>query len=330
MIRAANHSSYPRIGDFTLDERLEQAHQARARGEAGAADVARVADEMGGIVVAEQSRAFINVVTDGMVRWPGPLSHLTDHLEGLTHGERRPWLGTRLIDRRPVVTGPVRAGAPFLRAEYEVAMEVAQTPVKMSLPGPVSFGRLCQDRHYGDLDLLVDDLAEALAAEVRELAAAGASWFQLDEPLLCRHAGDLERVVRAAGRVFEAAPDGAVTVLSTYFGDLTALGRRVAQLPGTHLGLDMVSGDGNLDLLSRLPGERGVVLGLFDARTTRIEDAADVAARLEPHREQLVRRDVIVGPQAGLGLLPRDEAFDKLLQARYLVEQLEREWDWSG
>ncbi len=42
-----------------------------------------------------------------------------------------------------------------------------------------------------------------------------------------------------------------------------------------------------------------------------------------------MRRDVIVGPNAGLELLPRDQAFDKLLHARYLVEKLTQEWTWE-
>jgi methionine synthase II (cobalamin-independent) len=38
----------------------------------------------------------------------------------------------------------------------------------------------------------------------------------------------------------------------------------------------------------------------------------------------------MVGPQCGLELIPRDYAFDKLLQARYLKERLEREWQWRS
>ena len=70
-------------------------------------------------------------------------------------------------------------------------------------------------------------------------------------------------------------------------------------------------------------------LGLWDATTAEAEDAVDVAERLAPHRARLMARDVIVGPNAGLARLSRDEAFDKLLQARYLVEKLRSEWDWE-
>ena len=91
----------------------------------------------------------------------------------------------------------------------------------------------------------------------------------------------------------------------------------------------MVAGPANFELLQKLPAGKGVSLGLFDARTTKQEDAAEVALRLEPHKQALIGRDVLVGPNAGLELLPRDQAFDKLLHARYLVEKLSQEWTWA-
>lgn len=328
MIRAANHSFYPRVGESPLDQQLRSVLRKRDRGRASDRDVEAVEDEVAGIVVAEQSRAFIDIVTDGLVRWEGPLSHVARHLDGLEAHDLVRWFETNFYDRRPEAVGPVRRPGPFLVREYEVASRVTDQPVKMVLPGPVSFARLSRDRHYDRLDAFAADVAKALAAEVAELAAAGARCFQLDEPLLCRHPADWELVAATAAPVFEAAGEGATTILSTYFGDLTALAGRLDRLPGSHLGLDMVWNTANFDLLAQLPKGKGVALGLFDARTTRQEDAAEVATLLEPHRESLVGRDVIVGPQASLELLPRDQAFDKLLHARYLVEKLSREWPW--
>ena len=113
--------------------------------------------------------------------------------------------------------------------------------------------------------------------------------------------------------------------------DMSVSGKKVDRLdklPGTHLGLDLVSGKANFDLLDRLPPGKGVVLGLFDARSTIIEDPDAIAELLEPHKDNLSGRDLLVGPNAGLELLPRSEAFDKLLHARYVVEKLTREWTW--
>ncbi len=326
MIRAANHSSYPRIADS--DQLVRAVWRAAARGAATSDEVATVEDEVTTLLVAEQSRAFIDIVTDGMVRWSGPLSHLARHLTGLETGGLRRWFSTNFYERQPIVVGPIRRERAFLVRDWQVAQEVAQKPVKAVLPGPLTFARLAQDETYGDLTKLAEALAEALAAEVADLAAAGATCFQLDEPLLCRQPQDFDLVAATAGRIFQAAGAGATTILSTYFGELTAVADRLGRLPGTHLGLDLAAGPANLDLLDRLPEGKGVVLGLFDATTTIQEDATDVAARLAPFEGALARRDVIVGPSAGLELLPRDQAFDKLLHARYLVEKLSREWTW--
>lgn len=329
MIRAANHSFYPRVAESPLDQQLRTVLHKRDRGRATDADVAAVEDEVACLVVAEQSRAFIEIVTDGMIRWEGLLSRVARHLDGVEPRDLARWFETNFYDRRPEVVGEIRRAAPFLVHDYRVAESVALTPVKMVLPGAATFARLARDRHYEDRAALARAVADALADEVKDLALAGARHFQLDEPMLCRHPEDLDLVVETATRIFDAAGDGATTVLSTYFGDLSRSADRLDLLPGSHIGLDMVWSPASYDLLARLPEGKGVMLGLFDARTTRVEDAADVAAGLEPHREELVSRDVIVGPQASLELLPRDPAFDKLLHARYLVEELSKEWTWA-
>jgi 5-methyltetrahydropteroyltriglutamate--homocysteine methyltransferase len=194
----------------------------------------------------------------------------------------------------------------------------------------VTLARVSRDRHYGDRAALARAFAAAIAEEARELAAAGVGIVQLDEPMLCRHPEDLALVCETAATVFDAAGATATTILSTYFGDLTAIGGELARLPGTHLGLDMVHGAGNWPLLPALPDGRGLHLGLFDARTTRIESATETAERIAPYREILMARDVMVGPQCGLELIPRDAAFDKLLQSRYLRENLQKEWRWRS
>lgn len=330
MIRAANHSSYPRVGDHPLDQQLRHALKARDRGEIDDARLHAVEDEVSDLAVAEQCRAFIDVVTDGLVRWEGPLSHVAKHLDGLQARDLVRWFDTNFYDRRPEAVGPVRRTHPFLVHDYRVAATVSQRlPVKVVLPGPVTFARLSIDRHYGKLSDFALAVAEAMAQEVADLYAAGARHFQLDEPMLCRYPDDLDLVATACGKVFAAAGPDSTTVLSTYFGDLAKVADRLDRLPGTHVGLDMIGGPANETVLGRLPDGKGVALGIFDARTTRQEDADEVAAGLLPYRDVLVRRDVIVGPQAGLELLPRDQAFEKLLHSRYVVEELGREWTWS-
>lgn len=330
MIRSANHSSYPRIGDSPWDQQLRFIAREREAGRADEAAVRLVEDEVSSMIVAEQSRAFVEVVTDGQLRWSGPFSHVASHLDGVRLNGLMRWFETGLYDRRPAVFGPIVRSAPILVRDAQHALDVRPKALKVALPGPVTLSHVSRDSYYGDRAALARAFALVLAEEARDLVAAGVGIIQLDEPMLCRHPGDLPLVAETAATVFNAAGPKAATILSTYFGDLAALGDDLALLPGTYLGLDMVHGAENWPLLPKLPEGRGLHLGLFDARTPRIESAAEVATRIAPYRELLMARDVMVGPQCGLELIPRDAAFDKLLQSRYLRETLQKDWRWRS
>ena len=330
MIRSAAHSSYPRIGEGPWDQQLRAVARRRDAGLAGEAEVRAVEDEVAALIVAEQARAFLDVVTDGLVRWSGPLSHLVSGFGGVALDGLVRWFETGLYDRRPRVTGVVARREPVTVRDAILALEVRPKALKAVLPGAVTLMRAARDEHYRDPAALARAFAAALADEARDLAAAGVRVLQIDEPALCRRPEDAPLVAETAASVFAAAGEGATTILSTYFGDLAELGADVAELPGTHLGLDMVSGPGNWPVLAKLPEGKGVHLGLFDAMDTRVETAAEVSERLVPYRETLMVRDVMVGPQCGLEGIPRDTAFDKLLQSRYLKETLEREWRWRS
>ena len=330
VIRSSSHSSYPRIGDAVWDQQLRRSARDRDRGLATDADVLAVADEVAALVVAEQARAFVDIVTDGLVRWSGPYSHFASGWDGVALDGLVRWFETGLYDRRPFVTGPVSRRADVVVRDAKLALEVRPKDVKAVLPGPVTLAHVARVAPGAERAAVAREIGAALAAEAAELAEAGVRILQVDEPILCRRPKDAELVEACVGPIFAAAGRGATTILSTYFGDLATAELDLSGLPGTHLGLDMVHGPGNWPLLTRLPEGRGVYLGLFDARIVRAESSQEVFDRIVPYREILMARDVFVGPQCGLELIPRDAAFEKLLQARYLKERLEREWRWRS
>ena len=103
MIRSASHSSYPRIGDSPWDQELRLIAREREAGLADDAAVQIVEDEVAAMMVAEQSRAFVDVVTDGQVRWSGPFSHVASQLDG--RAPRRPDALVRDRSLRPPARG---------------------------------------------------------------------------------------------------------------------------------------------------------------------------------------------------------------------------------
>jgi 5-methyltetrahydropteroyltriglutamate--homocysteine methyltransferase len=314
LIRSASHSFYPRAGANPWERQIEVAAARLAAGDGNEAELRAAEDEVAALVVADQSRAFVDVVTDGLVRWADLVSHPVRALDGVAFGPRL------------VVKGTVRRGRPILVREFQLAREVGAGQLKMVLPGPVTVALAADDLKGAELAAFARDVAAAWAEEARDLAAAGCRFLQLDEPVLAARPELADLVEATAEPVFEAMGEGATTILSTYFGDLAAIADRAAGLPGTHLGLDLVISDANWEVVAKLPKSKGVALGLFDAADPEVEDAKDVADRMAPHRSVLEGRDVMVGPQAGLEGLPRDTAFDKLLHARYLAESLRRDW----
>lgn len=320
-IRAANHSSYPPIEDHGLDDDVRRHRELDADSEEA---VAKEAESVS-IAVAEQARAFIDVVTDGGAAGPGRFDAVAGRLGGVAIARA----GGDGPDPLPRVVGAIARTSPLAVRSWVVAADVAMhRPVKVSLPGAALFAACCEvadDAPYEDRDAIARAYAGVLAQEIAGLAEAGCRVFQLDEALCEDDAEGIERIVETANVAFAAAPEGSTTIVALGGIGAARAGAALARIPGTHVGID-VTGSGALDALVHLPADRGVQLGLFDASSEEVEDAADIVRRLEAHRATLEGREVWIGPAGGLGRLSRDAAFDKLQQARYVVEDLAAAW----
>ena len=75
--------SYPRIGATSEAQRHRRAYAQRERGEISDAEWRAVEDEVAEQVVREQTVVGLDVVTDGLVRWYDPISHLARHWDGI-------------------------------------------------------------------------------------------------------------------------------------------------------------------------------------------------------------------------------------------------------
>ena len=128
MIRSANHSSFAKVGESPLDQEVRLVLKRHEVGKATDGEVSQVIDEVITIVVAQQSRAFIDIVTDGMVRWDGPLSYLARHVDGLRTAELFRWFDSNFYDRRLVVNGDPR-GLPDGVTKLEVKLGTGSRPI---------------------------------------------------------------------------------------------------------------------------------------------------------------------------------------------------------
>jgi 5-methyltetrahydropteroyltriglutamate--homocysteine methyltransferase len=146
-----------------------------------------------------------------------------------------------------------------------LALGIRTRPV---LLGPVSFLLLCKPEDgVRPLDLL-PALLPAYAEALRGIAAAGATWVQVDEPCLATDlpAGAGEAYATAYRALAKAVP-GLDILLATYFGGLRENLPLAARLPVAGLHLDLVRAPEQLEAaLDLLPKQSWLSLGLVDGR----------------------------------------------------------------
>ncbi|MCZ6891321.1 MAG: hypothetical protein O7F09_02275, partial [Chloroflexi bacterium] len=161
-----------------------------------------------------------------------------------------------------------------------------------------------------DLASLAMDLAGILNQEARALEEAGATVIQFDEPAILKFKDDLPLLKQSSDIVTRGL--GARTVLCTYFQDISGLAPELYKLPFDVFGLDFAWGPANYQLLDGFPADKELVMGLLDARNTRMESVEEVVEAVRRATAHVSLDRVQLSPSCGLDFLPRKNAREKL------------------
>jgi 5-methyltetrahydropteroyltriglutamate--homocysteine methyltransferase len=102
------------------------------------------------------------------------------------------------------------------------------------------------------------------------------------------------------------------TALYTYFGDVEGLYPAILELPVDVIGLDFVLGKRNFEIIRKAPFTKELGFGIVDARNTKRETAADIAAQVRTMSRLVSPERLYVNPNCGLEFLPREVAYEKL------------------
>jgi 5-methyltetrahydropteroyltriglutamate--homocysteine methyltransferase len=307
-----NTGSYPRIGDTPAAQRHRRAYAQRERGELSPADWRTVEDEVTRQVIAEQLAAGIELPTDGQVRWYDPISHLARRLTNVTVNGLLRYFDTNFYFRQPVVRGTIARPGSILAPELAAARAAAAPrEVKPVLTGPYSLAQgSILEGGYGSREALASAYAEIVAQEVADLARAGATLIQIDEPYLLQHPEDLG-VVQRSFATLAAARGGAGLACYTYFGDALPLYDDLQDLPVDVLGLDFTYSPKLAVRIAEAGSAKVLGLGLIDGRNTKLE----TPEMLFPVLDQVAGRlgeTAYLNPSCGLEFLPRERARAKL------------------
>ncbi|HYK83026.1 MAG TPA: 5-methyltetrahydropteroyltriglutamate--homocysteine S-methyltransferase [Gemmatimonadales bacterium] len=205
----------------------------------------------------------------------------------------------------------------FLEAK---ALGIHTTPV---LIGPVTFLLLGKARtaRFDRLTLL-DALLPVYADVLARLAAAGATWVQLDEPCLTLDRASAER--DAFGRAYRFLADrvpGVKILIATYFAGLDETLPTALELPVAGLHVDAVRSATRLDAwLKGWPaggGREGKVLslGVIDGRNIWKTDLTGALRQLEDALERAGAAQLWVAPSCSLLHVPLDLDLETQLDA---------------
>lgn len=281
-------------------------------------------------IVREQDELGIDVPTDGEVRREHYVFYHLRHLSGvdfenLSERQMRQGGWTALV---PTVRGPIEAGAPFLRRDWEVAQAATSKPVKITVPGPITIAGSSANSYYAKESELCLAFADALNREIRDLAEAGCTWIQVDEPLFARHPDKaLAFGIEGLERCFAGVPESVNRAVHICCGYPAALDMEDYPKADRQAyfdladALDAASVDAvsledahrhnDLSVLERF-GRTTIMLGAIDIASSRVETAEEIAARLREALNHIDRDRLMAAPDCGLTMLSRELTRAKL------------------
>jgi 5-methyltetrahydropteroyltriglutamate--homocysteine methyltransferase len=298
--------AYPKISDE--HQELRRALHRHDRGELDDGGLAGVLDESTRWAIGELDWAGVDVVNDGQIRWDDLLAPFARAWNGCDRGPLERFYDNNTYFRQPVITGPITTAGTTLLRDFEFARGIAHGQLKAAVCGPLTFATLAEDRHYRSLEDRTLAVADALAAEIRTLGAAGATLVDVEEPALVAHP---EHFALARAAIERLAAAGVPLALQTYFFPADPLMDALAAFPVAQVGIDIRSRDTHaLEQLNAL--RQVVVLGVVDARNTRVETEREIVGLIEAALAHIPAEYLWLAPTTGLEYLPHDIAVQKL------------------
>ncbi len=317
-LHTASIGSYPRVGDRKEEQKLRRAISRFEQDEISEEELTDVQHEVIRDVVAEQEEAGVDQVTDGQIRWYCPFSHMVRKMDGTDINGLVRYFDTNFYFRQPLIhDAPERSGS-IVGPELEVATDASSKPVRQVLTGPFTLAEYSipadEAEHQLSQRELILTYAEALAEEINDLQERGAETIQLNEHGLRDAEGsdDEQLLVEAVNHIRQEVGDNVRLAAAFSYGSPTRALPLLDQLSVDEVVLDVVY---NEDVREEIPGHADgadLVLGVLNARNTKLESPGELASELKPLVESLDHEEITLSPSTGLELLPRDRAQDKL------------------
>lgn len=250
-----------------------------------------------------------------------------DGAASVAAGEMTKWFDTNYHYIVPEFTAATRFQIDARRLLGELAEARAQGHnAKPVLVGPVTYLALGKSKDDASPLELLPQLVAAYAELLQQLAQAGATWVQLDEPILVTElSADWQQAFAYAYGALRGC--GVRLLVASYFGRLEENLSLAATLPVDGLHVDAVNGKDDVEaLLAALPEDRIVSLGVVQGRNIWKSDLTAMLDWLEPLAQRLGDR-LWLAPSCSLLHVPVSLEGEQKLEVRswlaFATEKLE-------
>ena len=189
--------------------------------------------------------------------------------------------------------------------------------IKPTLVGPITLTYLGKKKEeFGCRieKILLPKLLPAYAQLLRELAAEGVDWIQIDEPIL---ATDVAQVwLDAFAPVYkELANTGVRIILGTYFAGVAEHVKLLGSLPVHGVHIDCVRAPEQLAVFAeQFPTNKVLSVGLIDGRNVWKANLTQVIDTLEPVKAKF-QNNLWIAPSCSLLHSPQDLAVEEKLNS---------------
>jgi 5-methyltetrahydropteroyltriglutamate--homocysteine methyltransferase len=289
------------------------------------------------LAVDDQLRAGADLISDGEMQRVDFNLGFYDYLTGIEPLPRSRHWGPPAHDQRSRYRCVAPLAAPRglgVVGEYHRLRTITDAAVKVPVPGPFTLaGCLDGGDVYRDRREITEALLPIVNRELRELAGAGVTFLQLDEPSFACRPDRPEEFLDLIARTVEGVE--AFVSLHMCFGNYRsrAVGRRsyrplfphLAGATVQQLALEFASREmAEIELARDIKPPTGLAVGLVDVKNTWVEPPELVAERLRLVLKYIEPERVHVTPDCGFSQTARFIATRKLasmVQGVRLVRQ---------
>ena len=330
---------FDNVGSFLRPLRLKEARDAFAKNTISAEELKSVEDEAIEELIQKQKEIGLKAITDGEFRRSWWHLDFMWGLEGMEkvevdEGYQFAEVETRAESAR--LTGKLGgSGHPFIE-HFKFVNQFADDEViaRQTIPAPAQFlaellrpdNKEATEKIYPNEDELLEDIAKAYQTFIKELYEAGCRNLQLDdctwgmivdEDFWKNMAGDFtveslsRKYVDVNNRAIEGAPEDLVITTHVCRGNYRSTWAssgaydKVADIlfgeenvEGYYLEFDTERA-GGFESLSKVSGDKVVVLGLISSKVPELEDKEEIKGRIEEAAKYVDKDRLCLSPQCG-------------------------------